>query len=96
MVNGSGGGSSNNMPPGLTVKMHSQNVMDLAKELTYHPQLAELLLQYAGDDLAGKLGEIAAYVDIALHGDYYQEDIDELCGLLAKKLYAKRSPIIIN
>ena len=86
----------NNMPEHFKVEMLHDNRVQLAKELKYHPKLCRLLDQYSMDDLSGRLAEIAAYVNIALCGDYLPEDIDELCGVLAKKLYESRSPIILN
>jgi hypothetical protein len=63
-------------------------------EVKNHSGLLELLAQYEQDDFIGKLGEIAAYCNIALDGVYSQGDLDKLCDILCGKLRKKRSIII--
>lgn len=76
--------------------MFHQNRIDLQKEITQHPELQARLQNHPADEFEIRLAEIAAYCNIVLHGDYLQLDLDNLCGILCKKLYEKRTMIILN
>lgn len=66
----------------------------LNQELKHHPKLSALMSNYSADDFEGKIGEIAAHFNIILDGAYTQQDLDQLCDLLCRKLRDKRKVII--
>ncbi len=66
----------------------------LSMEVKNHQPLMEQLALYEMDDFGGKIGEIAAYCNIAMDGVYSQEDLDRLCKILYRKLLDKRKVII--
>ena len=79
----------------VTKVMFHQNRIDLSQEVKNHPELVELLNNHPADEFEIRLAEIAAYVDVVLHGDYTPDDLDKLCWVLHKKLMEKRSPIVL-
>lgn len=80
----------------LNIQMFNGNRIQLSKEVKEHPALMELLANHKQDDFEIMLAEIALYCDVMLHGDYTQEDLDRLCGVLVKKLMEKRLPLILT
>ena len=74
----------------------SQERIALQSELAYHPDVCELVARHAPQEFEMRLAEIAAVFGIVLDGDYYPADLDKLCEILTKKLYERRSSIIIN
>lgn len=67
----------------------------LAREVTNHPDLMNLISKHKQEDFEIILAEIAAYCEIVLDATYTQEDINKLCDILWKKLRDKRTPIIL-
>ena len=63
-------------------------------EVRQHPALCELLQQYESDDEGGIIGEIAAYCNIAMDGQYTREDLDNLYVILYAKLTEKRKIVL--
>lgn len=80
----------------LVFNYFHQNRIDLDREIKEHPELQALLDNHPADEFEIRLAEVARYCDIILHGDYIPSDLDRLCGILHKRLYAKRSMIIIQ
>jgi len=72
-----------------------ESFIALSQELSNHPELCRLLSKYPPNEFEMRLGEIAAYCDVALDGDYTQDDLSGLCELLWKRLRAKNCPIIL-
>ena len=68
----------------------------LNRELQHHPDLWPLLAKHAPDKFEMKLAELASMFGIVLDGDYYPEDLSNLCEILTKKLYEKRTLIVLN
>lgn len=63
-------------------------------EVKNHPALMELLGNYSADDFPGKIGEIAAYCNIAMDGMYIDSELDNLCVILYHKLQQMRKIIL--
>lgn len=76
--------------------MFPEVFIELQKEIQQHEKLLINLLQLPKDSpMEMKLGEVAAYCGIALDGVYTQEDIENLCEILVKKLRQKRTPLVL-
>ena len=82
----------NNNSPHLEYFHQARNA--LQQEVKYHTKLVDRLGVYHIDDFTGKLGEVAAYCNIALDGMYTQEDLDKLCDILVVSLRKKRTIIL--
>jgi hypothetical protein len=80
----------------IVIEMFHENRIALDREILEHPKLMELLKNQPHDEFEMRLAQIAAYCSVVLHGDYLQKDLDDLCGVLHKKLYEKRSLIILT
>ena len=68
----------------------------LQKELEHHPDLWPYLAKHPPAEFELRLAEVAAYCEIILDGYYSPDDLDALCYLLVKKLYEKRTLIILS
>jgi hypothetical protein len=68
----------------------------LNRELQFHPDLCELLAKHPIDEFEIRLAELAALFGIIVDGDYYPEQLNELCEILTKKLCQRRSGIMLN
>jgi hypothetical protein len=80
----------------MHIEMFPEVFIELQREIQHHESLLISLLQLPKDSpMEMKLGEVAAYCDIVLDGDYTQKDVENLCKVLLKKLAQKRSSIII-
>lgn len=66
----------------------------LQTEIKHHARLIDRLGIYHTDDFSGKIGEVAAYCNIALDGMYTPEDLDNLCDILVVSLRKKRTIIL--
>lgn len=75
--------------------MFHENRVALNQEVKLHPALLERLANHPVDEFEVRLAEIAAYCDVLLNGEYYPEDLDRLCGILFKRLYCMRSPLVL-
>jgi hypothetical protein len=73
-----------------------KELLNLRREITHHPDLQVILVAQESTDLYIHLSEIAAYVGMVLDGTYSREDILELCDKMTKKLYEKRTSVILN
>ena len=73
-----------------------QQLLELRQEAS-NPAHLELHKRLDGTDtdVYVQLAEIAAYCDIILDGNYTQGDVLQLCELLTKKLYQKRTQLIL-
>ena len=78
----------------LKIEMFHQNRIDLNKEIPNHPELVEFLQNHPVDAYEVRMAEIARYVEVVLHGDYYPADFDHLSGVLCEKLIAKRTGLV--
>jgi hypothetical protein len=67
----------------------------LNAEVPQHPDLMERLAQQKDKDLYIQINEIAAFLGILLDGQYTYQDILNLCELMTKKLYERRTQIIL-
>ena len=64
-------------------------------EVIHHPELQAILAQQTNKDIYILISEISAYCGIILDGAYDKKDMLELCNILTKKLYEKRTQIIL-
>ncbi len=71
----------------------SDEKIQLALEVSKHPELLELCAKYPMDEFEMKLSEICHYVGIILDGDYLPSDITNICKLCTKRLITKRTGI---
>lgn len=78
----------------MKLEYFNQARIALNVEVKNHPPLMEQLALYESDDFPGKIGEIAAYCNIAMDGVYSQDDLDRLCSILHGKLLSRRKVII--
>lgn len=62
---------------------------------TGHENLWPLLANHPPSEFEMRLAEIAAYCEVILDGVYSQEEIDKLCEILTRKLYEKRTGVIV-
>lgn len=76
------------------LEMFHQNRIDLQREVPHHPDLVEHLQNHPSDEFEVRLAEIGLYCEVYLEGSYTPSDLDHLCGILYKKLVAKRTGII--
>lgn len=60
-----------------------------------HTPLQLLLNKQAGQDLYVILAEVATYCGIILDGMYTNADMLKLCDVLTRKLYEKRTSIVL-
>jgi len=68
----------------------------LNSELQYHPDICALLANHPITEFEIMLSEIAAVFGIIVDGDYLPEDLNRLCEILTKKLYERRTMILLN
>jgi hypothetical protein len=69
-------------------------LIELRKELEYHPDLMTILKLQESPDIYVHIAEIAAYCNVLLDGTYSKEDILEICEICTKKLHDKREIIV--
>jgi len=74
-------------------QMFAESKVDLLLEVRKHPELIERLQAHPQDEFELLLAEIANYCRVALDGDYTPEQLDNLCGILYRKLQYKRTGI---
>lgn len=79
----------------MQIVLFPEEILNLQLEIVKHPPLVEQLRQDPNEDFGTKLGTIAAYVDVALDGDYTGMDILRIAKILTDKLYDKRSGNVI-
>lgn len=80
---------------GTKLEFFSPERIALNGEVREHPELMILLGKYKADDFEGKIGEIAAYCNIALDGLYTPRELDKVCEMCLWKLREKRV-IVLN
>ena len=74
-----------------------QERIALQEELAHpaHQELWPLVAKHPPQEFELRLAEIAAYLGIVLDGYYSQEELNKLCDILTRKLYEKRTQIVI-
>ena len=72
-----------------------QELLDLNDEVQFHPDLMKLIANHPSTELEITLAEIAAFVGIILDGYYSREDLIKLAVILRKRLYERRSGLVI-
>ncbi len=72
-----------------------QQLLDLNDEVQHHPDLQKLLVNHNSAELEIMIAEIAAFCGVVLDGYYTQEDIIRLAEILRKKLYERRTGLVI-
>jgi hypothetical protein len=72
----------------------SDALIALNREVSKHPDLVELLQKQELRDMEVRLAEVAAYCGVALDGDYYPADINNIADICTRRLMEKRTGII--
>ncbi|MGL5074245.1 MAG: hypothetical protein ACRDBG_00170 [Waterburya sp.] len=72
-----------------------ENVIALQEEITKHPELMEILAKQTSEEPYIHVVEVATYCGVILDGDYVKNEIEDLCGVLVKKLQQKRCILIL-
>lgn len=85
---------------GVQIEYFPQVALALNEEMKSHPLLLASLADmemYTGRPLLleEKIGAIAAYCDVMLDGEYYEEDLIVLFHLLLDKLRSKSAVLIL-
>lgn len=68
-----------------------QELLDLQQELSFHPELLQILAEQPDKDIYISISEIAKYLGIILHGDYTKQDILKICSDMTVDLQKKRT-----
>lgn len=77
-----------------SLQFFGDNKIALSREIHNHPELLELLSDHHPDDWEVKLAHIAVYCEVILDGDYLENQIEQLCGILTEKLITKRTGFV--
>lgn len=77
------------------MQLYEQELQDLNAEVIHHPELQKILAAQADKDFYVQLADISLYCGVVLDGDYTKDDVLKLCTLLTKKLYERRTQIIL-
>ena len=77
-------------------ELYEQELQDLNQEVTFHPDLQEILRQQTEKDFYVQLADIALFCGVVLEGDYTKSDVLRLCTILTKKLYERRTGIMLH
>lgn len=77
-------------------ELYEQELQDLNREVAYHPDLQEILRKQEEKDFYVQLADIALFCGVVLEGDYSKADVLKLCTVLTKKLYERRTGIMIH
>ena len=80
------------------IQYFPQEVMELQAEIQYHPKLQELMHSYNEQyfDFWMKVAGIAAYCNIALDGNYTEEEMVKICKLCLDRLKYRRGASNVN
>ena len=62
----------------------------LNTEITNHPDLVELLANHPAMEWEIRLAEIALFCEVIVDGDYLPEQMQQLAGILYRKLIERR------
>ena len=71
------------------------HMIELQEEIFQHPELCRLLANHPPQEKEARIAEIAAYCGVLLDGVYDNQDLEDLCELLLKKLREKRVQLIL-
>jgi len=68
----------------------------LNAEIINHAGLQEHLSKHPTTEFEVRLAEIARYCGVMLDGEYYEKDIDVICGLCLEELRKKSTIILLH
>ena len=78
----------------LTLVFFSPAQLALMGEIRNHPKLVEILKECPDQgDWAIQLGHIAAYCEVGLDGNYFEDELQHLYKLLFDRLVKMRGPL---
>lgn len=80
---------------GMVHQYFPQEFLDLQQEIMHHPDLQEKLANHPSNELEIKLAEIASHCEILLDDTYDEEDLKRLAKILTKRLFEKRTMLIL-
>lgn len=78
----------------MRLEYFSEALQELNRELPNHPLLVAQLKTYMPSDDGGRIGEIAAFCNVAMDGTYSPEDLEGLYSILVHKLKDLRKIIV--
>lgn len=70
--------------------------LELQRELEYHPDICTIISAVPASEFELRLAHIAAYCGVMLDDYYSEEEVCNLCEILTKKLYEKRTMIVLQ
>lgn len=82
-------------PRKLDLELFPPEIIALNREVAHHPELMKIIAQQENKDVYIRLLEIATYCNVLVVGDFTHRGILDLCETLTKKLYEKRTQLII-
>ena len=85
----------NTPPRRLAIELFPQEILDLHQEVRKHPDLLQKLHDQDNKDVYIQLLEIATHLNIYVEGTFTRDDILALCTMLTKKLYERRSILVL-
>lgn len=78
----------------VQLDLFPESLIALNQETLYHPDLqSSLSLQ---DSFEEKIAKICTYCDVMVDGAYSPQDMDKLYDILFRKLFEKRSILVLS
>lgn len=82
------------------INIWPEEFIELNRECANHPKLQTLLANHPAGEWEIRIAEIALYCEVIVDGDYLPEQMQQLAGILYRKLIEKREDnrklVIIN
>lgn len=80
------------------LEMFSPERLALQEELAHpaHQELWPLIAKHPPQEFELRIAEISAYLEVALDGYYTQAELNKLCDILTRKLYERRTGLVIT
>jgi hypothetical protein len=72
-----------------------QELLDLQREMFYHPDLLAILKIQEDKDIYITIAEISAFCGVVLDGEYTKEDVLRICKMCTNALRERRTGIIV-
>lgn len=76
------------------IHLFPRQFRELQAECRHHPELVQRLKLV--DDFAVWIAEAATYCDVVVDAHYGLDEIANLCEILTKRLYHKRTALVIT
>lgn len=76
------------------IHLFPRQFRELQAEIRHHPDLVSRLRTV--NDFAVWMAEVATYCEVLLDAHYGLDEIANLCEILTKRLYSKRTSLVIT